>query len=474
MLQQESQLDFSLNRILVIGDVMLDEYLNGDVARISPEAPVPVLHAKNEKSTLGGAANVALNLSHLGVQVQLIGFVGEDPSAQNLRELCQKQKVDAHLLSSTRPTIRKQRIVGGGQQIMRIDHELVRDNSDTEEEALQKLCQQKLSNCELVILSDYGKGLCTPTFCAWLSQYCRKEGIPLLVDPKGMDWNKYAGASMITPNFKEFCEVLHRSLPNEDQAVEKHAPHLLSQLGIDALLVTRSEKGMSLCTAKDTHHVHTEAREVFDVSGAGDTVLATLGAALAAQWPLEEAMRLANRAAGLVVAKRGTVAVDLDELRHACLGNSKGKLQELDTLLQLRKRYRKEGKRMVFTNGCFDIMHRGHLEYLRRSRELGDLLVIGLNTDASVQKLKGPERPINNESDRALMLCAMEFVDHVVLFGEDTPLELLSQLQPEILVKGADYAPEQVIGREYAEELVLMDFVQGYSTTRIVQKMRDN
>lgn len=470
----DQNLDFSSNRILVIGDVMLDEYLMGEVGRISPEAPVPVVHAKSEKATLGGAANVALNLSHLGVACHLLGFVGKDHAAETLQELCQKGQIHAHLIPGSRPTIRKQRIVGGQQQIIRIDYESVRDNLPEEEILLQTLTESLLGEVDLIILSDYGKGLCTTHFCSWLSLECKKAGIPLLVDPKGLDWNKYSGASMITPNFKEFCEALHCSLPNEDSLVESHAPMLLHRLQIDSLLVTRSEKGMSLCTEQGIHHVHTEALEVYDVSGAGDTVLATLGAAMAAKWNLEDAVKLANRAAGLVVAKRGTVPVDLDELHQACLGNSKGKLQALGSLLQLRKRYRKEGKKMVFTNGCFDIMHRGHLEYLRRSRELGDLLVIGLNADSSIKRIKGPDRPINKEEDRALMLCAMEFIDHVVLFDEETPYELLSQLRPDVLVKGADYKPEEVIGREFAEELVLMDFVHGYSTTHLVQKMRES
>jgi D-beta-D-heptose 7-phosphate kinase/D-beta-D-heptose 1-phosphate adenosyltransferase len=459
-------------RVLIVGDVMLDQYYMGGVGRISPEAPVPVVQVKKEEFRLGGAANVAANVAGLKAQVQLLGFAGDDSRRRELEFLLRQSEIKFELIHRPLPTITKTRIVGDRQQVVRLDFEEIEACTQQEVEEMQGAVNEALHNNDVLIISDYGKGTCTPEMCQMLIQEAHKQNIPVLVDPKTSDWSRYKGSYLITPNFKEFQEACQATFANEDGAVERQAPNL--NKWSQNLLITRSEKGMTL-TQKDQAplHIHTEAREVYDVSGAGDTVIATIATAVAAGWELEDAVRLANRAAGVVVQKAGTAPVLAEELADVLHETPKETfVQSRDVMTAIVQKMRKDGKKVVFTNGCFDILHRGHADYLQRARELGDVLVVGLNSDESVRRLKGASRPVNKAEDRAFLLNALEAVDFVVLFEEDTPYELLEALRPNMLVKGGDYKIEEVIGREFADEVGILSFVNGFSTTATIERMK--
>ncbi len=466
-------MQFDSAHVLVVGDVMLDQYLAGDIRRISPEAPVPVALIRKSYATLGGAANVAANVVGLGGHCYLAGYVGDDSHKPVFLDLLSRAGIHFAGTNASKPTIAKVRVLGGNQQMIRLDYEESGPYADHEEAALLMGIETVIGKCGAVVLSDYGKGSCSAKLCAAVVARAHALGIPVLVDPKTTDWERYRGASLVTPNLKEFNEALGLSLPNDDDTIAAHSEQLRAPLGIAHLLVTRSEKGMTLFGSGEPLHVHTEAREVFDVSGAGDTVIATVATALAAQMPLAEAVRLANTAAGVVVGKKGTVPIQWLELQDALRlkAGSESKIQDSQTLASIIRAEQAAGHTVVFTNGCFDILHRGHLTYLRKARALGHRLVVGLNADVSVQRLKGPSRPVNREDDRALMMAALEFVDYVVLFSEDTPERLLSELRPNILVKGGDYQADQVLGREFVQEVRILSFVEGYSTTATIARM---
>lgn len=465
---------FAEAHVLVVGDVMLDRWFIGKVGRISPEAPVPVVQVRDERESLGGAANVAANVVGLGARCTLIGAVGQDAAGDRLKALLEGIGVTAPLAVADRPTTTKARIIGDRQQVVRLDFEHSGPLRAEEEAALLEVVEAHLHGASAVIVSDYGKGVCTEAVCQGVISAARARGVPVLVDPKTTDWGRYRGATLVTPNFKEFNEVLGDPVPNEDAIIEGRTAGLIERHALAGVLVTRSEKGMTLAhpSLDGGHlHIHTEAREVFDVSGAGDTVIGTLGTALAAGRALPEAVRLANRAAGLVVARAGTVPIDYDTLAESFAPEGEGGVLPLDGLLKQLEEARARSQRVVFTNGCFDVLHRGHLTYLRKARALGDLLVVGLNSDDSVRRLKGPERPINCAADRALMLASLAFVDYVCVFEDDTPAALIEAVRPDTLVKGGDYTLEQVVGREHAGKVVLIDFVNGYSTTTLIERM---
>jgi D-beta-D-heptose 7-phosphate kinase/D-beta-D-heptose 1-phosphate adenosyltransferase len=461
--------DFSGVRVLVIGDVMLDKYFFGSVGRISPEAPVPVVRVKNERSTLGGAGNVLSNIVNLGARAELISACGRDESADTARELLTALNAGYSFIERVYPTVTKLRVIGEKQQIVRLDFEENVSLGDAEAELLKRSAEKLLPECGAVILSDYGKGVCTEEVCRFVIEQAKKRNIPVVVDPKGHDWSRYYGADIVTPNVKELGEVAGFLVENTDDDVRKNALAVLEKYNLGCILVTRSHKGMSIVTKGSVKNIPTEAKEVFDVSGAGDTVVATLATAMAGGASLESAAFTANKAAGIVVSKVGTAPVMLHELNEE---SSRHSATELSDLLERVKVLRAAGKTIVFTNGCFDILHRGHVTYLREAKKLGDVLILGLNTDASVRKLKGDSRPVNNENDRAEVLCALESVDYVVKFAEDTPLELIGMIKPDVLVKGADYKIEEVVGREHAGKTVLIDFVNGYSTTSILEKTK--
>lgn len=464
-------------RLAVIGDVMLDRYYFGEVRRISPEAPVPVNRVKRAKNRLGGAANVAHNLARLGCQVFLGGITGPDNDRDELINLLEEVGADASglVVSSQRPTTTKLRIVGAGQQMVRLDFEEPGMLSTEEEAGLRDWFASLLkTGLDGVILSDYAKGVCTPAFCQWVIAECHAANVPILVDPKGMQWDKYEGADLITPNVKEMGEAVGVDLLNGDEPVVEAAAEARRLYKIATVVVTRSEKGLSIVGDGTVVHVPTYAREVFDVSGAGDTVAAVLLAGVAGGLPVEAAAHLANLAAGVVVARTGTYAISHEELMLALErreGHRSHKVLSRSELLHKVKQWRTAGDRLVFTNGCFDLLHTGHVTYLEKAAALGDRLILGLNTDASVRRLKGETRPIVAEMDRARVMAALACIDAVTLFDEDTPAELISQVRPDVLVKGGDYAPEQVVGRENAGRVEIIAFEEGYSTTGIVEKI---
>lgn len=466
-------------RIAVIGDVMLDRYFHGEVKRISPEAPVPVTKINQIKSVLGGAANVGANLAHLGCKVFMGGITGADDNRILLEKLMEEIGIDYSGLvkSEARKTITKLRVLGGQQQMLRMDFEEIGDLSVGEEAELEAWLESLMKQgLDGIIVSDYAKGVCTEAFCQRVIGRAQEVNIPVLIDPKGADWSKYRGCDFITPNLKEMCEAAGSQKDNEDEAVVEMARAAKDKFSIKNVVVTRSEKGMSLVNSTQVLHSPATAIEVFDVSGAGDTVAATLLAAAAGKLPLEEAVYMANRAAGIVVAKVGTYPVHRDELLKDLLTEERKQGRGYRTLSweeveALAKTWKTCGETVVFTNGCFDILHVGHVTYLEKARNLGKHLIVGLNTDASVQRLKGPTRPLVHELDRARVLAALASVDAVVLFDQDTPTELISHIRPDILVKGGDYKPEQVAGREYAGKVQIIDFEEGYSTTGVVEKI---
>ncbi len=462
-----SNYDFTGVRVLVVGDVMLDKYYFGSVRRISPEAPVPVVRVKDSKLTLGGAGNVLSNITHLGAKGIMFSSCGQDDNAVTLKKLLDELGADCGFIERDLPTVTKLRVIGEKQQIVRLDFEEIVPVSLTDEH--KRFIDKAASECGTVVLSDYGKGVCTDEMCRFVIEKAAEYGRKVIVDPKGSDWSRYSGADIVTPNVNELAEAAGRNVENVDDEVCAAAREILGKYGIKCLLVTRSHKGMSIVTKESATHIPTEAKEVFDVSGAGDTVVATLAAALANGYELEAAAVTANKAAGIVVSKIGTAPVYINELNEE--GRSHA-VTSLDSMLRIVENLKRAGKTIVFTNGCFDILHKGHVTYLREAKKLGDVLILGLNTDDSVRRLKGEFRPVNSEDDRAEVLCSLESVDYVVKFGEDTPLELIEKIRPDILVKGADYKIEDVIGREYAGKTVLINFVDGYSTTSILEKSK--
>jgi D-beta-D-heptose 7-phosphate kinase/D-beta-D-heptose 1-phosphate adenosyltransferase len=459
--------------VLVVGDVMLDRYWHGGTSRISPEAPVPVVRVDQIEDRPGGAANVALNIAALGAPVFLVGVTGEDEAAQSLGDSLAAAKVSAHFQRiAHQPTIVKLRVLSRHQQLLRMDFEEV---FDTDAAAMAAEVERLLAGVRVLVLSDYGKGALKNHQV--LIQAARARAIPVLADPKGKDFAIYRGATLITPNLVEF-EAIVGSCPDEAELVAKGAG-LMRQLQLGALLVTRGEHGMTLLRPDQPPlHLPARAREVFDVTGAGDTVISTLAAALAAGEELPQAVALANLAAGIVVGKLGTAAISAPELRRAVQreeGSERGVLG-IEQLQLALEDARAHGEKIVFTNGCFDILHAGHVTYLEQARAQGDRLIVAVNDDASVSRLKGPGRPINSVDRRMAVLAGLGAVDWVVSFAEDTPENLLEQLKPDVLVKGGDYGIEGVVGasivKAYGGEVRVLGLVENSSTTAIVEKIR--
>ena len=467
-------------KVLCVGDVMLDRFVYGDVERISPEAPIPVLRISREVVTVGGAGNVARNLSALGTHVQLFGAVGDDAvGAEAVEVLSGDNGVTLSLVKdTTRPTTVKTRFIAGVQQLLRTDEEDLRPLSQTLLGELSASLSQAVSGggCGALILSDYGKGVLTDAVIAEAISTAKAAGIPVIVDPKGTDFARYRGASLVTPNRNELAEATRRPVETDDD-VAAAAQSLVTQCGIDAVIATRGPQGMSVVTADECVHLPALAREVFDVSGAGDTVVATLAAGLAAGLPLTEAAQLANVAAGIVVAKVGTAIVRPGELSDA-LGGAPGlgsKFLGRDELVDRVAQWRARGLSVGFTNGCFDLVHPGHISLIEQASAACDRLVVALNDDASVGRLKGADRPVQPEQARGRVIASLSGVDAVVLFSEDTPRELIEQVRPDVLVKGADYAADEVVGGEfvidYGGRVVLADLVDGFSTTDTISRI---
>ncbi|MGH8445451.1 MAG: bifunctional D-glycero-beta-D-manno-heptose-7-phosphate kinase/D-glycero-beta-D-manno-heptose 1-phosphate adenylyltransferase HldE, partial [Solimonas sp.] len=437
--------------------------------------PVPIVRIRKDETRPGGAANVALNIASLGARAGLLGVVGDDEAARLLADETKARGIDARFVkTAAAPTITKLRVLSRNQQLIRLDFEEALDDVGAfDGEALKARYAEALAGCGVVVLSDYGKG--TLRDVAALVQQARVQGKAVLVDPKGTDWQRYRGATLLTPNLSEFEAVAGRC--RDEAELVARAEALRAELQLDALLVTRSEHGMTLIEpGQPALHIPTEAREVFDVTGAGDTVIATLAAALAAGTSLAAAARLANTAAGIVVGKLGTATVTRDELQQVLSGREDGGVVGEDALLLALAKARAAGRRIVMTNGVFDVLHVGHARYLEDARRLGDLLIVAVNDDASVRRLKGPSRPLNTTEDRMALLAALRCVDFVVPFTEDTPARLIGRVLPDLLVKGGDYQPEQIAGYDAVTanggRVLVLPFHDGYSTSSLIGKAR--
>lgn len=469
-------------RILVVGDVMLDRFTHGSVDRVSPEAPIPVLRVRRETAMPGAAGNVAANLSALGVSVDLVSVIGDDAAGSELSALVAAQlgRAGGLLTIADRPTTTKTRFIAGGQQLLRADAETDAPLADAEAARLLAAVAERLPGVGMLVLSDYGKGVLSAEVIAALMDLAHAAGVRVLVDPKGRDYRRYRGAFCITPNARELAEATGMAT-RDDAGVVAAARALAADCGIDSVIATRSEQGLSVVPAEGpVTHLRAQAREVFDVSGAGDTVVAVLAAAIAAGADLPAAATLANIAAGIVVAKVGTATVRPGELRDAAglaLATGPGaKRVSLDRAVEQVERWRRQGLRIGFTNGCFDLLHPGHISLIAQARAACDRLVLGLNSDDSVRRLKGPSRPVQNEASRATILSALGDVDLVVVFAQDTPLALIEALRPDVLVKGADYSVENVVGaREvlgWGGRVVLAELSEGQSTTGTIARMK--
>ncbi len=465
--------NFDTAKVLVVGDIMLDRYWYGNTSRISPEAPVPVVHVKQIQERPGGAANVALNIRALGAQVNLMSMSGEDKIADQLSELLNIQGIKNYLQRVPGlPTITKLRVLSLHQQLIRLDFEEDFHQINTEE--LVNHFTQQLSHYSVVILSDYAKGVlrCAPELIAQAKRF----NIPVLIDPKGNDFTIYRGAYMLTPNRKEF-EAVVGPCRDEQEIVDKGLK-LINDLDLSALLITRGEHGMTLIVPNETPlHLPAQKREVYDVTGAGDTVIALLGASLAAGTDLPLAAALANHAAGVVVSKLGAATVTVSELRRAMEEyhrSGRGIIPEEQLLIAIKDAHA-HGERVVMTNGCFDILHAGHITYLEEAKKLGDRLIVAVNDDASVARLKGASRPINSLQQRMAVLAGLNAVDWVVPFSEDTPERLICHLLPDVLVKGGDYKISDIAGGKCVlnngGEVKVLSFVEGCSTTGIIKKI---
>ena len=465
---------FNHANVLVLGDVMLDRYWFGATHRISPEAPVPVVRVQQNEERAGGAANVAMNIASLNVPVQLLGLIGQDETGCALTSLLQQQGIHCNFVQlNTHPTITKLRILSRHQQLLRLDFE--ENFHHVQSDALLQKLTHSVKDYGALVLSDYGKG--TLNDVQQMIQIARNAGVPVLIDPKGTDFQRYQGATLLTPNMSEF-EAVVGPCQSEEEIIEKGL-QLISTINLTALLITRSEKGMTLLRPNQpAFHLPTEAKEVFDVTGAGDTVISVLATALADGRSLEEACYLANVAAGIVVGKLGTSTVSIVELENAIHGRTSTGFgvmskEELKAAVQLAKN---RGEKIVMTNGCFDILHPGHVSYLENARKLGDRLIVAVNTDHSVKRLKGENRPINDLHTRMAVLAGLSSVDWLVAFDEDTPQRLIGEILPDLLVKGGDYQPEEIAGSkevwENGGEVKVLNFENGCSTTNVINKIR--
>ncbi len=467
--------DFDDINVLVVGDVMLDRYWFGDARRVSPEAPVPVVHVTDTDNRPGGAANVAMNLVHLGVNTRLIGATGGDEAGRILAGRLRASKVDSDLyVDPDAATVSKLRVVSRNQQLIRLDFENPAPLASAD--AIEEKTLAALPWARLVVLSDYAKGGLAGV--DRLIGACRDRALPVCVDPKGADFGRYAGATVLTPNENEFARVV-AGFESETE-LETKAARLRRELQVDALVITRGERGISIIESGGrAQHLPARVREVFDVTGAGDTVIATLAAGLAAGMTVETAAELANIAAGLVVRKLGVAAVTRGELRLALHRSGSGELAGLERseLAAFVRESQQRGERVVMTNGCFDILHAGHIAFLQEARALGDRLLVAVNDDDSVRRLKGEGRPVMPLRDRIALLSGLAAVDWVVQFPEDTPEALIGEISPDVLVKGGDYRVEDIVGADHVRrtggEVRVLSFLEGHSTSRIIESIRE-
>ncbi len=461
-------------KILIVGDIILDRYIHGDTTRISPEAPVPVVHVKETEERPGGSGNVALNVSKLGVQSCLIGITGNDDASSFLKKYLSAENIECQFIyQDGLPTVIKLRVLSQHQQLIRLDYETRLTEVDTEK--IRKLFIKQIQETKVIILSDYAKGSLLDINN--LIQTARDNGCTVLVDPKGNDFSRYQGASILTPNLREFEAVVGKC--GDAAEIVSKGKSLCQTLNLDALLVTRGKDGMTLVRLDESAvHFSSQALDVFDVTGAGDTVIATLAAALASGYDIIYATNLANQAAGLVVSKMGSAYVTVAELNYAAMEHhikNKGILGD-DHLMNVVSEIKKQGETLVMTNGCFDILHAGHVQYLQQARQLGDYLLIAVNDDASVSRLKGDGRPVNQLSNRMAVLDALEAVDWVVPFSEDTPENLIAKVLPQVLVKGGDYKINEIAGADTViknkGKVKIFPLLEENSTSRIIEVIK--
>jgi len=472
--------------ILLVGDFMLDVYTYGDALRISPEAPVPVLKVTDTEYRCGGAGSVAANLTDLGAKTFCLGVIGEDPNGQKIKDELTKLGVDISGLLTVvgRPTISKQRLIGLAQhrhrqQLMRIDEENTELLSNEQYEKILHSYETKLSEADVVCLQDYNKGLLNPALCKQMIRIASKARKKVLVDPcLGGDYSKYVGATVITPNRQEASTAVGFDINNTEDA-RRAAEKLLSDFQFEAVVITLDKEGAYLKTNELSELVPARPRSVYDVTGAGDMVLATLAITVASGHDYKKAVQLSNITSGIEVEKFGAATVTIPEIINEIISEDRGKsgkLQSVESLADQLTLLRRQNINIVFTNGCFDVVHRGHVEFLKFCKSQGDILVVGLNSDSSVKDIKGPDRPINNQYDRAAVLAALETVDYITIFDEPDPLKLIKQIRPHILVKGEDWARKGVIGQEFVEsyggKVVLAPLVEGKSTTTTIEKMK--
>lgn len=462
--------------ILVIGDLMIDHYLWGSAERISPEAPVQVVDIAKESSVLGGAGNVINNLISLGATVNVASVVGDDEIAKELTIMLKSigVKTEGLITQHGRKTSKKSRVIAANQQILRYDKESKETISSASVEKIVTAIEKDLFVTDMIILSDYGKGVISDALAKAVIALANKKNIRVLVDPKGTDYSKYRGAHMLTPNKKEASEATNIDIV-DDASLEKALLSLKEQCDLERSMITLSEDGIAIYDG-EVKRFPTVAQEVFDVTGAGDTVIASIAFALSAGLTVEETARFSNLAAGVVVGKIGSATVTLDEIEiyesKLHQSSSDAHIKSFDDIDRIVKRAKEHNQRVVFTNGCFDILHVGHVKYLQEAKSFGDILIVGLNSDASVRELKGPTRPVNTEDDRAYILAALDAVDYVVKFSADTPHDLIKMIAPDVLVKGGDYEGKTVVGTEFSKVLKLVDFVDGKSTTKTIEKIQ--
>ena len=464
-------------KILVVGDLMIDHYLWGKTERISPEAPVPVIDVRQETEVLGGAGNVVNNLVALGAEVEVASVIGSDADGERLEQMLKALDTgtSAILKDGGRTTTRKSRVIASHQQVIRFDSETRQPvTAESEAKLLERIGRLLDEGIDTVLISDYGKGVLTEGVTQGVIGLAKERGIRVMVDPKGRDYAKYRGATAITPNRKEASEATGIAIVDET-SLREAGFRLKEELELERAIITLSEEGMAIF-GEEMRVIPTVAKEVYDVTGAGDTVIATLGYVRACGGSIDEAARIANAAAAVVVGKLGSATATWDEIiayeKALHESTTEHRIKSREELAETVRHLKKEGRKIVFTNGCFDILHLGHVKYLQKAAGFGDVLIVGLNSDDSVRRLKGSDRPVNPEYDRAYLLAALEAVDYVTIFDEDTPYELIRIVEPDVLVKGGDYAGKEVVGSDIAKEVRLVDFVEGRSTTATIEKMR--
>jgi len=464
-------------RILVIGDLMIDHYLWGSCERISPEAPVPVVKIDSESTVLGGAGNVINNIFTLGAEVDIISVIGECKASKELKDLLRAINVDTQylIIQKDRITSKKSRVIAAQQQVARYDRENNQEINVKSQISILKAFKKIINNYDVILLSDYGKGVLTFDLTQSLITIANKNNKKLLVDPKGLDYSKYKGAYLLTPNKKEASEASNIII-KDNKSLTKALVSLKEQCNLVYSLITLSDEGVAVFDRELRIHP-TLAREIFDVTGAGDTVLASLGFALSFNNDIDEAIKFANLASGVVIGKIGSATATLNEIieYESSLNKSSSDkyIKTWDEISFIVNDLKNKDKKIVFTNGCFDILHSGHVKYLEITKNFGDILILGLNSDDSVRRLKGENRPINSQVDRAYIIASLEVIDYVVIFDDDTPLNLIKIIQPDVLVKGGDYEGMNVVGQDIAKELKLVSFIDGKSTTKTIERIKN-